>query len=151
VKHIQHRNYTLAEIREIYGGDWGRGVLTKRPDRPVPKCWEDLDQANRHGALALATMLRAVFPGDVAIYLIGSRAAGYWLEESDWDVLLLTERNLDLAIEARVKAERMGYTLDLKFTRRPPARGFQIPDATPKSLWSKCVAMCSRLLGWRNH
>jgi len=125
--HIPHRNYSLTEVREIYGGEWGRLATAARPRRPVPTCWAELEADNRHGAFALAGIVSTLLPSPVPMYLIGSRANGYWTEDSDWDLVLIAARDAGLAHAARQEARQMGYVLDIKFIGHPPTHGLRIP------------------------
>jgi len=49
----------------------------------------------------IKTAIQEIVP-DGKVYLFGSRARGDWHEESDWDILVLTEKKYPKAIKWRI-------------------------------------------------
>lgn len=46
--------------------------------------------------------VREVIP-DAKVYLFGSRARGDWHEESDWDILVLTDETVNRSLKKKVR------------------------------------------------
>jgi predicted nucleotidyltransferase len=113
-----HKNYRLPEVRAILGADFGRTRSTApRPRRPIPTTLEDLEPEISASLAAIVDIFRKFLAPGYSLYLTGSRAKGYWIDESDWDIVVVGG-GCDRALAATIKAAgaEQNYALDVRLS-----------------------------------
>lgn len=92
--------------------NWEKFIRERPITKPIIKCWDEFSEEDKTILLNIKSIIQKEI-GDCKIGIYGSRIKGYWIDESDYDIMV--NKEVDEETSKKLKNHNFSVLVNISF------------------------------------